>query len=149
MISPEQRQKMRSASHLLEDPAGEAVRSLLDEIDRLSAPRSLKGTGRTDRMLKEALLYAGKHPDHDVIIVSATHNHATALKRRLQEIASALPGRIFVEPASGINKGRGLNWEAPLDAGPINRPFGLFIDHYAIEHRLAMVLEELHRYDPK
>lgn len=99
-----------------------------------------KGTGRTTRMLEEAIKQAAA--GYDVMILAADNRHRDALVLQLHSLnAERVP--ITVRPISWI---RTFDWVSmrirPLDPNIIT-----FVDHHAIESHLANALRELHRFD--
>jgi hypothetical protein len=99
--------------------------------------KTLQKTGRTGRMLEEALRLqaAGK----SVIIMMANHTEATAIKNRL---GSSI-GTIKVESITGYPR---FDWNK-MEIPGMGSQFVVLVDHSAIEGKFGMVLDTLHRFD--
>ena len=86
-----------------------------------------RGTGRTQRMLQEAVtLSATRH----VIVVAADENHARSLRSRLPH-----DSRVEVLVDRSLTPGVQLRGSIVL------------FDHYTLSKRHSNILEEYHRYD--
>lgn len=100
---------------------------------------SLKGTGRTTRMLKEAQKLSSE--GRAVYIVAATPAHAQQLQNQLDNAGRPNHG-IKCETDYDL----GFNWERLSVRGA--HPNAVFlIDHGAIESHFGALLHELHRFD--
>ena len=113
-----------------------------------------RATGRTTRMLEQAIQYA---KDGKAVAVVVAHSGAFLHTRA---IALHLAGTYVVEQAelrhliqfySGgsirfhVAEDRDIDWRwATITGYSYAR---VFFDHYAIETYLALALKELHRYD--
>lgn len=101
----------------------------------------LRRTGRTTRMLTRAMELARE--GRAVYVMCANHAHARAL--------AATARFLGVVPADGIK------FESPeslptfdletMQLGGAHPNCVVLVDHWAIEHKYADMLEELHRYD--
>ena len=97
----------------------------------------LKGTGRTTRMLQEAIQCSKE--GRAVYVVAATQQHM----RQLQKMCGADGLFIKFETLGSLSDFDFINMRS-IGAHP-NCLF--FIDHYAIECKFAKMLEVLHKYD--
>ena len=100
---------------------------------------SLRGTGRTTRMLAEAKTLA--RSGRAVYIIAANRQHAILLERALGNERIELG--IKVEPPSSPGN---FDWESMRLRGA-HPNCVVLADHYAIETHFAKVLEMLHRFD--
>lgn len=101
---------------------------------------SLKGTGRTTRMLQEAIKLSEQ--GRAVYVVAVSHPHAARLQHVLDEMAGRANHGIKVETAQAL----GFSWEQLRVPGAHDNCVFL-IDHGAIEWQFSRVLAELHRFD--
>jgi len=102
----------------------------------------MRGTGKTTRMLNDAICAAKQ--GRAVYVLAANKSHANILESRCSEL----------EPKY---KELGIKFETPESLGhfdwaymrlPGAHPRCLFLaDHFAIEHHFSQMLEMLHRYD--
>lgn len=119
-------------------------------IEVNSSPRrSLAQSGRTTRMLEEAIRLIADHKD--VLIVAHDSRQITNLKQRLDQIGanaglSFTPSEScrvdFIKAASPL-----FDWKR-LQVIEKTRGITVLVDHFAIEATFARLLEMLHRYDP-
>lgn len=104
---------------------------------------ALRGSGRTTRMLKEALRLNSK--GYAVYVVGATAAHARDLERSLFNLNPSEGHGIKFESAESQ-----LEFDWRLMRRPGSAPNARFlVDHWAIEYRYADMLEMLHRFDSK
>ena len=95
-----------------------------------------KRTGRTTRMLNEAIRLADE--GRAVYVIAASHDHARRLSALLPEDCG-----VKVEPPDA--KGN-LDWQATrLQGGHPNCV--VLVDHYAIEKHYWCLLDMWHRFD--
>lgn len=98
--------------------------------------KNLRGTGRTTRMLEEAKRLAGQKLN--VIVVA----DSIASMRRMQlECKGNSRGITFATCDSPYFNITTLSFSD-------GRNGIVLVDHHAIEHRLSVALEMLHRFDP-
>lgn len=114
----------------------------------------LRQTGRTTRMLKEALLLAEK--GKTVYVICALHSNCGLFSR---QVARDLKDAVLSEDGRVVLKSGGRicfmaqhnplwNWDAWRVMG-VGADAEILVDHYAIESRYSKALEELHRFDAK
>lgn len=101
---------------------------------------SLKRTGRTTRMLQEALQLAEQ--GRAVYVVAVSHPHAAQLQHAIDEAAGRTNHGIKIETAQAL----GFSW-AQLRVPGSHANCVFLIDHAAIEWTFSRVLAELHRFD--
>jgi len=107
----------------------------------------LRGTGRTTRMLREAIDAAKK--GRAVYVIAATQAASWNLRKMIAaEGAADLGIKVETPQSSGFDL---QTMTPPLGAHPLrahpNRAW--FVDHFTIESRYMRMLDELHRYDPE
>ena len=104
----------------------------------------LRRSGRTTRMLQEAIDYAKK--GRAVYVIAATHNHAQNLERTLHYYFNITEDLgIKFETFDSL---RTFDEQAFILHGA-HPNCVVLIDHYAIERKYYKILEMLHRYDKK
>lgn len=101
----------------------------------------MKRTGRTTRMLMEAIAACAEGKVCYVIVANGQHKLDV-----LERLGGTVPKGMKVETWGYVDARGGLNPDTllPLGAHPQSL---VFIDHYAIEVRYANILKELDRYN--
>lgn len=99
---------------------------------------SVIGTGRTTRMLEEAVALSKE--GRAVYVVAATMEHA-----RMLHYMTVRPVAMDIQFESAASLGN-LDWHTLRLAGA-HPNCAVLIDHFAIESEFAPMLEMLHRYD--
>lgn len=103
-------------------------------------------TGRTTRMLEQALDHAWRR-NEQVLVVMATETQVRYARRILDRLIReghyALRSRVITISTISRAEQEGFDWTL-LQSGIFRR---VFVDHHAIEMRFARVLRELHAYD--
>ena len=115
---------------------------------------TLRGTGRTTRMLEMAIAEARK-PQY-VMVVAANQRDADRLKEQCAKMLGRKPsgpkvylaadgepygGEITFDPVDGEFDWKTLRVRGAYPTIPV------FVDHFAIEAEFGHILRELHRYD--
>ncbi len=103
-------------------------------------PDSLRGTGRTTRLITNAHRLAKE--GRAVYIVADNQMDARRLQR-LVDVDHPEPHGIKVETPASLGS---WDWDTLRSVGAHSNCVFL-VDHHAIEDRFARVLEMLHRYD--
>ncbi len=104
-------------------------------------PESLRRTGRTTRLVYDAIEAAAK--GHAVYIVMACHGE---IKRVQQLLGTERMHRLGIKIETAESLGA-WDWDTLRNRGAhANCVF--LVDHHAIEARFSGLLAELHRYDP-
>lgn len=103
--------------------------------------RSLRATGRTTRMLEEAIRQDKQ--GRAVYVMAATHFQADWIKRKLLDMTKGKPGGIKVEHPRSMN----FDWDRMLMPGA-HANCVILVDHFAIEDRFSKIIDALHRFDP-
>lgn len=100
-----------------------------------------KGTGRTTRMLQEAirLALAGRA----VYVVGANSAHAKTLEAQLAALSPPERHGIKFEDATRFPE---LDWNT-MTIRRAHPKCVVLVDHYAIERGIALMLEMMHRFD--
>lgn len=107
--------------------------------DTMSNPRTQRQTGRTTRMLADAVRLA--KGGRAVYVIAANKREAERLQQLVGEEVREL-GIHFEIPRSPGN----FSWTAMALIGA-HQNCVVLADHYAIELEFSRVLEMLHRYD--
>jgi hypothetical protein len=103
----------------------------------------LRRTGRTTRMLEEALRSSDK--GYAVCVITHSHSHANTLRAMLEDLSNLAGHEVRVMPAAQADE-RDFDWRL------LRFPWGsanqrVLVDHWAIESRYAALLEMLHLFD--
>lgn len=114
------------------------------ERERTAAEKtSMRRTGRTTRMLEDAMAMARN--GRAVYVIGATKHHADMLRGVAGPAADQLGIKFEAARESGLGN---MDWETMSLQGA-HPNCAVLVDHYAIESKFAAVLEMLHRYDAK
>jgi len=95
-----------------------------------------RGTGRTTRMLEEAVRLA--EANRAVYVVMGNHQQAKTFENKMPQGLG-----IQFETAQSLSN---FDWET-LTLPGAHPNCVVLVDHYAIESKFNRILEELHRYD--
>lgn len=98
--------------------------------------KTLEKTGRTTRMMEEAL--AAKATGREVIVIVKDEAQRQHIEGNFDTAG------LRVEP---INAHPHFDWRRLTIPGA-GEKFAFFVDHYVIEEKFAAMLEMLHRFDP-
>lgn len=102
----------------------------------------LRKTGRTTRMLQEAISFAKQ--GRAVYVIAGSADHRNQLEKRISDLCYGLTNLgIKVEYPAPHN----FDWDY-LRLKGAHPNCVVLIDHHTIERRYAAILHELHRYDP-
>ena len=102
---------------------------------------NLIGTGRTTRMLKEAIRLSGK--GYALYVVAADRPHQLTLQSMLDELRPPRGHGIKIEYVEMFPE---IDWQTM--SMPNARPnCRVLVDHYTIEHRFRYMLQQLHAFD--
>ena len=99
----------------------------------------MQGTGRTTRMLEEAIKQAKL--GRAVYVVGASAAHA----RMLNDMCSAKSGALGIKFETASSLGN-IDWENMRMTGA-HPNCVLLVDHFAIESKFSQILAMLHRFD--
>jgi hypothetical protein len=100
---------------------------------------TLRNTGRTTRMLQRAI--ALDKQGRAVYIVASNDRHAKALNEQLAGLDTE--NTIKVETANSLAN---FDWET-MSLKRAHPNCVVLVDHWAIQQRFEVMLQELHRYD--
>jgi len=131
-------------------------RSLLKMGAEMTTMESLRNTGRTTRMLEEAISIAKS--GGMVIVAAYTFHDCGRLYERCLELLDGGITQVRKQPASiALEFGEGrinfssccselFDWRTLAFAG-LHQDTKQFVDHAAIERKYAKAVEQLHRFD--
>jgi hypothetical protein len=101
----------------------------------------LRGTGRTTRMIKEAIRLSGK--GHAVTVIGHDWQHARMLQSMLDSLDPSGSYDIKIERADDLPQ---FDWRLLKASGAApNERF--LVDHWTIESRYRVMLEMLRQFD--
>lgn len=103
----------------------------------------LRATGRTTRMLQDAIEHA--KDGLAVYVIAATRTHAQLLEKMLESIGGEEVTGLGIKFETAQNLGN-FDWRTMRLAGA-SPTCVVLADHYAIEFAFARMLDMLHRYD--
>lgn len=101
--------------------------------------KNLRATGRTTRMLEDAINQAKN--GRAVYVIAANTNQMRSL-----EILGGKEARELGVKFETVGTLGNFDWHTMRIAGA-HKNCLVIVDHYAIEHEFASILEMLHRYD--
>jgi hypothetical protein len=102
-----------------------------------------RGTGRTTRMLEEAIRLSSE--GYEVCVITHSHSHANMLRIMLEDLTKLDGHEVRVMPAAQADE-RDFDWVfMRFPWGSANQR--VLVDHWAIESRYATMLEMLHQFD--
>jgi len=102
-----------------------------------------RGTGRTTRMLEEAIKQA--EAGRAVYVVGAKANHVWALEEAVKDICGKSASSLGIKFETAHTVGN-FDWKT-LTLRGAHPNCVVLVDHYAIEAEFARMLEMLHRFD--
>ena len=99
-------------------------------------------TGRTTRMIQRALRLCWEDKRAPYII-AANERQRVLIRHMVEDLAAGKPHGVKVETWNSLLGFSCETMTAPL----MHKNCVVLVDHFAIENRFALLLEELHRYD--
>lgn len=100
-----------------------------------------KGTGRTTRMLEEALRLSSE--GRAVYVVADNRAHAKTIEAQLAALSPPEHHGIKVEDGNRFPE---LDW-VTMTMPRAHPNCAVLVDHYAVERRIVLMLQMMHRFD--